>query len=237
MIETANRTGCTPCPEGTYKDQAMTKCEKCPAHTIPSNSKTSCILYDVYNLNDEYAFNMKSFDSTSKNSESSKLLAEGTTLMKSGSFFGPIRSFHKSETFFISPKRSVPFDVTKYDYQTLEDSLAQGYIFGLFMEDFEETHKPKGKLPTFRQVQHRVLMNLGSKLNSVYRDNLDNEDAIVLQYTDGDLCGDGERYRTNIILRCNKNKDARSKIIYIEDSEEAEGNDGNMWMLLIILKH
>ncbi len=197
----------------------MDACYECPGHTFSTPSRTTyrparfylsgyrCDLYDLYNIDQRYLLNMHKFDSTRN-----ATVGETKNIRRTGSFFGPFRNSARSSVFFLSLQRAAKFDADKYEFQHQHGTLDRGHVFALVSAPEEETE-------TQLKTHYRVRRNLGSKLTGI--DVKAMERQIVLEFGDGDYCQGMVRHRTKVILMCNKNRDAFSEVLYIEDEQDS----------------
>jgi hypothetical protein len=101
----------------------------------------------------------------------------------------------------------VEFDVEKFGYEEDEDSIEDGYIFGLIRGEVIGNHYIKEGVI---KSHYRVKKNLGSKLEKVDFSQV-SAGIIKLTYKDGDVCGT-KRYKTQIQLLCEVSEKTSAKL-------------------------
>jgi len=203
------RTKCESCEEGYYKTKDQFTCHKCPLHTHSTDYRSHCALYSAYNINNEYILNLDKFDS-----------AKNVTILdlketsQDGSFFGPFNIKNNTAMIFMSLARPMEYDVEKYEYEDLANSIEEGHIFELLSGERIDAN-PVNNKEGMKKTHYRLKKNLGSRLESVDFKNY-TEGRITLKFVEGDKCGK-QHYETNVILVCDKTVQSLNKLEHLED--------------------
>lgn len=176
------------CAAGGYKAESMSACEPCPAHTHDTENRTryaaavytvldSCKLYDAYDFDGRYVFNLIKFD---------RALKDGKKLHN---LFGPFSSGQQDSTiYFFSPEATVDFAIDTYEYEEdVSMSIQQGHVFGLV------------SAPTASGRTHsRIKRNMGSKLGGLWF----SPGNFTVEYVSGDICEGRVRFKSYISFVC-----------------------------------
>ena len=187
---------CERCPLNTYRNSIMDLCAPCPIHTRPNNIQSDCELFDGYEINSQYLFTLAKFDS-----HRTLTANEIYENLRSGSFLGSFYDDNENAYYFFSPKIASVFDSNLYEYTEDGTEVTKGYIFELIrMNDvYDIPYNEERKSRSY----YRKKRNLGSKLKAIDPTNWE-KGEITIEYEDGDICSQGNRYSSKIHFVCEK---------------------------------
>ena len=188
-------SACEKCPKGLYKDSQEEICKKCPFHTQVSSDGIYCEPYDAYLIPNIYLFNLLMFD---LNRTDHPIEFRN---YKDQSLFGPYVDSKDGTSYFLSPRTPLAFSTNDYEYEEVSNGVKNGYIFGIILVE-DEYKLISGNTPR-RKIHYRLKLNLGSTISSANFDNW-KKGEFIFEYTDGDICTEGERYSSRIKFVCNK---------------------------------
>jgi len=194
---------CQECPENFYRDRNMNECHKCASHTIPNDDRTGCELYDAYEINDKYMFNIFKFD---VNEDFSKY--SSSKYFSTGGFFGPIFFDDNESIFYLSP--TIPRRFSSYFYEFEEEldfNNEDSYVFALLHINVSEQriYNQKNIKAQKNSSHYRALRSFGTEIGKVKLNQLGNIIASVT-YINGDKCHENPQlnYTSTINFVCDK---------------------------------
>jgi len=187
-----------------------------------------CELYDAYNVNNDYMFNAIKFDPAN-----SPPLSNNKEIMRSESFYGPFTNVNNTKTthFFFSLARAMAYDVEKYQYDSIEDAIYEGHVFGLFTAPLNHEHVTNSHSDE-KAYRHYLKYNLGSLMDEMDLSEIYNG-KITFKFSKGDYCDtDGSakenepdnenaanRYSSTVTLICDKKVDSLNNVEVLPSSD------------------
>jgi hypothetical protein len=191
------KSQCKPCSEGHFSDGIDGICRPCPIFTYSSPDKSHCILREIIH-NDAY---LQKYQLDNVRERHQKLLCQSSLDLCSEMFLGPL-SF-QNDLFFISFNNRSGIDITDFSFDDEDNYVEEGYIFML-------KHNEQKDYDRSDTENLKLLFNIGSRISSVKIVPLTeevNQQGVLINYSHGDNCPEfvGERYQTNLFLKCAAN--------------------------------
>ena len=173
-----------------------------------------CELYDAYDIEGEYVFNLIKFDSVKR-----WTLSELTGIQKVDNFVGPFNDAQETAMYFFSAKDAAKFEIDAYEYEEEGDSIEDGHIFVL------QTVRDESELTSVDQsrtkTHYRIKRNLGSQLTNIKFGDWKNGE-IMLEYGEGDICEGDTRFYTRISFVCDKSEKSLSHVVHIPQNSSSK---------------
>lgn len=186
----SGNNNCEECVEGTVNLYKGNKCSSCPIGSTNNLDHSLCVALPYLNFTDSsyflYALSNMSLNSSQENvcsSLSSQLYCYET-------FYGPIDS--DEGEFYLSIINPSLLELPGIPYL---ETQSIGYNFGVIKQQTVLGTDNKDKCK-----QEEKIINFGRKLKEV----TDYGNHFSIEYSDGDLCENGERFRTEVGVYCDK---------------------------------